>query len=285
MAYESIAVKPLGGTIGAEISGVDLGARLSNRVVEEIHEALLEYLVVFFRGQNLTPEQLVTFGRHFGEVYAIPFVAGLAERPEVIEIVKEADEVRTHNFGGTWHTDMSFEEAPAMASVLYALETPPKGGDTIFANMYAAYESLSPALQETLAGMTAMHSAKRSYGSRGRFSAGGTAGMRIATGAAGDAEVEHPVVRTHPETGRRCLFVNPNYTIRFRDMTEEESRPLLDFLNARAHREEFTCRFRWEPGSVAFWDNRCTQHRAVNDYDGHRRRMHRITLRGDRPYL
>jgi taurine dioxygenase len=284
MQNRTIDVTPLAGCIGAELSGVDLAGDLSAEQTAEIRGALLEHRVIFFRDQRLTPQRQVAFGRRFGEVYAIPFVKGLPGQPEVIEIVKEATAVRTHNFGGRWHTDMSFEERPAMASVLYALETPPHGGDTIFANTEAAYEGLSDGMRRLLDGMTAMHSAKRSYGSSGRFSQVKVQGMAIDAGEEGDGEVEHPVVRTHPETGRRGLYVNPVYTIRFKDMSEAESAPLLDFLNDHCHRPEYTCRFRWRPGSVAFWDNRCTQHLALNDYDGFRRRMQRVTLRGDRPF-
>ena len=283
MKNRTLEVTPLSGTIGAELSGVDIARDLSEEQVAEIRSALLEHHVVFFRDQRLTPARHVAFGQRFGEVYAIPFVKGLPEQPEVIEIVKEASEVKAYNFGGRWHTDMSFEERPALGSVLYALETPPYGGDTVFANMEAAYEGLSDGMRRLLDGMTAMHSARRSYGSSGRFSQTKVKGMAIDANEEGDAEVEHPVVRTHPETGRKGLFVNSVYTIRFKGMTEAESAPLLDFLNDHCHRPEYTCRFRWAPGSVAFWDNRCTQHLALNDYDGFRRRMQRITLRGDRP--
>ena len=283
MKNRTIDVEPLAGAIGAELHGVDMGGDASPEQIAEIRSALLAHRVIFFRDQHLTPADQVAFGKRFGAPYQIPFVAGMAEEPDVIEIVKEATETKVANFGGRWHTDMSFEEAPPMGSILYGVDIPRTGGDTIFCNMEAAYEGLSAGMRRLLDGMTAMHSAKRSYGSQGRFATLDVKSMRIEANEEGDAETAHPVVRTHPETGRKGLFVNPVYTIRFADMTEEESQPLLDFLNDHCHRPEYTCRFRWRPGSVAFWDNRCTQHLALNDYDGARRQMRRVTLKGERP--
>ena len=243
--------------------------------------------VVFFRDQDLDdPERQKHAAQLFGEPVAIPFVKSLEGHPEIIDIVKEAEDVGKYNFGGNWHTDTSFLETPAMGSLLYALDVPPRGGDTLFADLYAAYDTLSDGLKETLGGLTALHSGIRSYGSQSKFQGGKNASVSMAIDAneEGDRLIEHPVVRTHPETGRKGLFVNPNYTIRFKGWSEAESKPLLDFLYAHAIRDEFICRFRWERGSVAVWDNRCLMHRAVNDYEGHRRHMRRVTLQGDRPH-
>ena len=281
----TISVTPLSGAIGAELHGVDLSANLSESTIDEIRAALREYLVVFFRDQRLTPAQHVVFGKRFGTLNIHPYIAGLEEQPEVMEFVKEPDE-RGYNVGGVWHSDMSFCEEPSMASILYAHETPPAGGDTLFSNAYLAYEMLSDGMKKMLEGLKAVHWPGRSYGAGGKFDTNkgkGQRKMRIAT-VEEDAEVLHPVVRTHPDTGRKVLYVNGNFTRRFEAMTEQESRPLLDYLTNQVTRPEFTCRFRWKPGSVAFWDNRCTQHLAINDYHGYRRRMHRVTLNGDRPY-
>ena len=195
-------------------------------------------------------------------------------------------EERGYNVGGRWHSDITFAEEPSLGSILYAHEVPPTGGDTIFANAYLAYESLSDGMKQMLDGLRAVHWPGRSYGAGGNFDGNkgqGQGKMRIAL-VEDDAEVTHPVVRTHPETGRKLIYVNDNFTRRFVDMTEEESQPLLQFLYAHVTRPEFTCRFRWQQHSVAFWDNRATQHLAINDYHGYRRRMHRVTINGDRPY-
>ncbi|MEQ8395263.1 TauD/TfdA family dioxygenase [Thalassobaculum sp.] len=285
--YDTIEIEPIGGSIGAVIHGVDLGAPLSNRQAKEVHDAFLEHSVVFFRDQKLDdPERQKRAARLFGEPVAIPFVKSLDGHPEIIDIVKEAEDAGKYNFGGSWHTDTTFLETPALGSLLYALEVPSRGGDTLFADQYAAYETLSDGMRRLLDGLTAVHSGSRSYGSQSKFQGGKnqSVSMTIDANADGDRLIEHPVVRTHPETGRKCLFVNPNYTLRLKDMTEAESKPLLDFLYAHAIRDEFICRFRWQAGSVAVWDNRCTMHRAVNDYDGARRHVRRVTLQGDRPH-
>lgn len=286
-SYDTIEIEPVGGSIGAVIHGVDLGAPLSNRQAEEVHDAFLANSVVFFRDQDLDdPERQKRAARLFGDPVSIPFVKSLDGHPEIIDIVKEPEDIGKYNFGGNWHTDTTFLETPALGSLLYALEVPPRGGDTLFADQYAAYETLSDGMKRMLDGMTAVHTGARSYGSQSKFQGGKnqSVSMTIDTSDEGDKLVEHPVVRTHPETGRKGLFVNPNYTLRFTDMTEAESKPILDFLHAHAIRDEFVCRFRWAKGSVAVWDNRCLMHRAVNDYEGHRRHVRRVTLQGDRPH-
>lgn len=275
--YRTIAVAPIAGALGAEITGVDLAADLADDVVAEIRRAWLEHLVVFFRDQVLDADAYLAFARRIGEPVEYPFVKGLDGHPEIIEVMKLPHE--TVNFGGIWHSDTTYLERPPMATMLVAREIPPVGGDTMFANMYAAYEALSPGLKAMLEGVAAVNTSALADVSKTRED-------RIRdSGAEADEEyvAEHPVVRTHPETGRRALFVNVAHTARFADMTEEESRPLLGHLFGHSVRPEFTCRFRWRAGSLALWDNRSAMHNPVNDYHGYRRRMHRITLAGDVP--
>jgi taurine dioxygenase len=282
MAQSAIRVEPIAGALGAEISGVDLSQPLSDALIGKIRAALLENQVIFFRDQHLTPEQHLGFGRRFGELQIHEFVGGMAEYPEILEVRKEPEETR--NFGGGWHTDVSYLERPSLGSVLYAREVPEYGGDTMFANQYSAYESLSDGMKAMLDGMTAIHSARRPYGpNAARANAYGPSSMHFIFSEAAHAEIEHPVVRTHRETGKKALYVNRTFTLRFKDMTEEESAPLLNYLCDHVVRPEFTCRFRWRANSIAFWDNRCVQHNAINDYGGERRVMHRVTIEGERP--
>jgi len=273
-----LEIKKIAGALGAEIHGVDLSEPLPATTVAEIRAALLEHLVVFFRDQNLTVAQFLAFARAMGKPVEYPFVQGLPGFPEVIEVIKLEHE--RINFGGIWHSDTAYLEHPPMGSMLLAREVPPVGGDTLFANQYVAYETLSPGLRKMLGGLTAVNSSAKADVTRTRED-------RMKTDARADARkeymAEHPVVRTHPETGRRSLYVNTAHTVRFKDMTDEESAPLLNYLFQHQVRPEFTCRFQWQPGSLAFWDNRCTLHNPVNDYHGYRRVMHRITLSGDKP--
>ncbi len=274
----SITARPIAGALGAEISGVDLARDLSDEIVTAIRRAWLEHLVIFFRDQDLSPAQFLAFARRFGTPIEYPFVKGLDEFPEIIPVLKlEQERV---NFGGIWHSDTAYLDVPPMASMLVAREVPPAGGDTLFANMYAAYETLSDGMKRVLDGLVAINSSANADVSRTRED-------RIKDSARSGAREEyvaaHPVVRVHPETGRRALYVNVAHTVHFEGMTEEESAPLLQYLYRHQTRPELTCRFRWRPGSLAFWDNRCAQHNAINDYQGHRRLLHRITLAGDKP--
>lgn len=286
MTFETIEVKPLAGSLGAEIFGVDLAAPLGNQTFAEIHRAFIDHQVIFFRDQKLTPEQHKNFSAKFGQLEITRFVKAIDGYPEIIPVVKEAEDVGKFNFGGTWHSDMTFLAEPPLGSLLYAKDVPAYGGDTLWANMYRAYETLSSGMKKMLDGLVAVHSATRAYGPSGAYAKSGsqTKSMQINPSEDAEAEMEHPVVRTHPDSGRKCLFINPVYTLRFKDMTMRESAPLLDFLNEHAVQPSNTCRFRWETGSLAFWDNRCTQHFALNDYDGQRREMHRTTIMGTRPY-
>lgn len=279
IAYKTIRVKPLSPMIGAEIDGVDLSKPLSNAQFDDIHSAFLKHHVIFFRDQSLTPEQHIAFGKKFGTLNIHPYVKGMAGYPEILEIIKEpSDRI---NFGGGWHSDMSFLEEPALGSILHAQEVPDVGGDTLFASQYAAWDVLSEGLKETLMRLTAIHSAAEEYGAGGHSSAKRTSMDSEVTGE-DVPEYEHPVVRTHPETGRKGLYVNPAFTLRFKGWTKKESRPLLDYLFEVSKREAFTCRIRWTPGALAFWDNRCVWHYALNDYHGQRRHMRRVTVNGDK---
>jgi taurine dioxygenase len=272
------AVHPIAGALGAEISGIDLAADLDADTVAALRRAWLEHLVLFFRDQPLPPARFLAFARGFGDVIEYPFVKGLPEAPEIIPVLKlEHEQI---NFGGVWHSDTTYLDVPPMASMLLAREIPPVGGDTLFANMYLAYEALSDGMKRMLGGLVALNASTKADASRTRED-------RVKSSARDDARREyvaaHPVVRVHPETGRKALYVNVAHTVGFEGMTAAESAPILEYLYRHQARPEFTCRFRWRPGSLAFWDNRCAQHNAINDYHGHRRLLHRITLAGDKP--
>jgi taurine dioxygenase len=274
--YRHIEVRRIAGALGAEVGGVDIARPLGDEVIAEVRQALLEHLVIFFRGQTLTPPEQLAFARRFGEPVEYPQLKGLPECPLITPVIKlEHERV---NFGGIWHSDTTYLECPPMASMLYAVELPPCGGDTLFANQYLAYDALSEGLKQALAGLIGINSSLKADASRTREDRLRAAGVehKVLVG-------EHPVVRTHPETGRKALYVNVGHTAQFKGWTEEESRPLLDYLFRHQVQAEFTCRFRWEPGALAFWDNRCAQHYPVNDYHGYRRVMHRVTLAGDTP--
>lgn len=272
---ETLNIRRLAGALGAELSGVDLSRELSDDAIAAVRAALNEHQVIFFRDQQLTPAQQVRFGARFGPLNVHPYVQGMAEHPEVMEIIKEPQEKL--NFGGGWHSDMSFLARPAIGSILYAVEIPQWGGDTLFASQAAAYEALSPGLKRTLEGLSAVHSANREYSATGH-SAQKRSSMAIAEADGLAGEYVHPAVLTHPETGRKALYVNPAFTIRFDGWTARDSKPLLDFLFQHCRYEAFTCRFQWAKGSVAFWDNRSVWHFALNDYPGQRRHMRRVTV-------
>jgi taurine dioxygenase len=271
-------VTRIAGALGAEIAGVDLSQPPSAALSAGIRQALLEHLVIFFRDQSLTPDQFLRFARAMGEPQHYPLLKGLREHPEITEVVKLEHE--RANFGGIWHSDTTYLERPPMGSMLYAREVPPVGGDTLFANQYLAFETLSAGMRRVLEGLVAVNGSAKADATKTRED-------RMRTQAREDARAEyiaeHPVVRTHPETGRKALYVNVAHTVRFKDMTEAESAPLLGFLFQHQVAPDLTCRFRWQVGSLALWDNRCVQHNPVNDYHGYRRVMHRITLAGDTP--
>ena len=275
---EQIRIHPLTTALGAEIEGVDLSKPLARETVATLRQALLDHLVIFFRDQDLTTDKYLAFAHAMGEPMEYPFVSGLPGASLITPVIKEAD--ARVNFGGVWHSDTAYLEEPPKATMLLAREIPPFGGDTMFANQQLAFENLSERMQELLGSLIGVNSSVRSDGIRThvdrdvpQLDTSGTSGF-IA---------EHPVVRTHPETGRKSLYINRGHTVRFQGMTEEESLPLLNFLFDHQVTDEFVCRFRWQPGSLALWDNRAVLHYPLNDYHGHRREMYRITLRGDKP--
>ncbi len=277
--YDTISVRPSTGALGATVTGVDLSSSPSAAQMGEIRRALLEHLVLCFPDQSITPSQQRAFGLRFGPLDIHPYTKPMAEFPEILEIVKEKTDAA--NFVEGWHTDMTYMETPPLATMLVAREVPERGGDTLFANMYAAYESLSDKMKALLEGMVCVHGAGSTYGSNGRMSRD-VHSTEVLIGKE-ERQVEHPLVRTHPETGRKCLFVNPGHTYHIKGLHEDESEAILDFLYAHSVRPEFTWRLSWSKNSVVLWDNRCTQHNALNDYHGHRRVMHRVVIRGDVP--
>ncbi|MSO77138.1 MAG: TauD/TfdA family dioxygenase [Alphaproteobacteria bacterium] len=278
MSSNSIEVRPIAGALGAEIHGLDLSRPLSDDSFAVVHQAFLDHLAIFFPGQSLTMDQYQAFARHFGELTFYPFGKGIEGYPLIMDVIKETHE--TVNFGGLWHSDTTYLKQPPLATMLYALETPPYGGDTMFANMYLAYETLSDGMKAMLAPLKGVNAAGGGQAAHTRRSQA----MAIANLDAEENYVaEHPIVRTHPETGRKSLYCNLGHTRHFAGMTPEESLPLLAYLCAHAVRPEFTCRFPWAVGSVAIWDNRSAQHYPINDYHGHRRHMRRITLGAQTP--
>ena len=280
MRNDRIEIRPIAGNIGAEIHGVDIAANPDDETIAQIRQALLDHCVIFFRDQEFDAEQHKHFTRRFGKIFLHPNYQGMTRDPEIVDIVRAPGDERI--VGEEWHTDTTMVAEPPMGAILYAIDVPPYGGDTLFANQYLAYETLSNGMKRTLEGLRAVHGDRKVAGPQAAMNA------RRATKVREDADWRetvsvHPVVRTHPETGRKLLFVNASYTQGFDGWSEEESKPLLDFLLAHGHRPEFTCRFRWQKGSVAFWDNRSTKHLAVHDAGGFQRVMRRTQIAGDRP--
>jgi taurine dioxygenase len=279
-ANSTIDIRPLSAAVGAEIHGVDLRQPMEERTYRDIRAALNEHGVIFFREQDITPAQHVAFAARFGKPHIDDVSSGGHPDgfPEILFITKEADQTR--NIGGNWHSDHSFDEIPPLGAVLVARELPPFGGDTLFASMYNAYDTLSDGLKKTLEGLRAVHRKARAYQSLPTERAVSDAARAEINKKFANLEITHPVVPRHPESGRKVLYVNPTYTVRFEGWTEAESAPLLQYLYAHATKPENVCRFQWREGSIAFWDNRSSWHYAVNDYHGARRMMHRITVEG-----
>lgn len=276
MSYDSITVTPVTPRIGAEIGGLDLGRPLGNRQVEELHRALLDHQVLFFRDQDgLDVERQKVLGRHFGELHIHPNTPGPEGHPEMLPIHADAGSKRVA--GEEWHSDVSCDPEPPLGSILYLHTVPPSGGDTLFASMYAAYDALSPRMKTYLEGLTALHSGERTY-RRTNAKLGIDDRGRIYP------QANHPVIRTHPETGRKALFVNRGFTYRINELPEDEGDAVLEFLYAHAEKPDFQVRFGWKPHSVAFWDNRAVQHLAIWDYYPNVRSGRRITIKGDRPF-
>tara|TARA_B100001964_G_scaffold147233_1_gene162130 strand:- start:338 stop:1183 length:846 start_codon:yes stop_codon:yes gene_type:complete len=277
MDYKEIEVTPQSAALGAVISGVDLSKEPSKHAMAELEDAFGRYSVIFFRDQNLTPQQHIALAERWGAINVNRFFKPLDGYPQIAQVIKEANQ--KENIGGTWHTDHSYDLIPAMGSILCAREVPTVGGDTLFSSMYLAYQALSEDMKKMLADLKAWHSSRHAFGYSVTDSEHYEDG-RLANPGQATQDALHPVVLTHPLTGRKALYVNADFTVRFDNWTVEESQPILDLLYAHGARQEFTCRFHWEPDSIAFWDNRATWHYAMNDYQGHRRIMHRITLEG-----
>ena len=280
MAQANIEVRPLTPLIGAEIEGVDLSRPLKDGALRDIKDALHKHLVIFFRDQDITPEQHVAFARRFGEIEPPhPVFDRVRECPEVT-IIEQKGERSLYN--DEWHTDVTFRSEPAMASILRCKVTPPVGGDTLWASMYAAYDTLSEPVKRLVEGLTAVHDITEGFGD---VVASGPDGIKkLRAMQEKFPPVVHPVIRTHPVTGRKALFVNRSFTTRLVGVTKIEGEHLLEMLLRHGEQSNFQVRFRWQPNSIAMWDNRCTQHYAANDFSPHHRLMHRVTVVGDRPY-
>lgn len=275
--YSTIRATPVTPVIGVEVTGVDLTAPLPAEQAAELVRALADHNVLFFRDQpELTPEQQIAFGRNFGALHVHPASPHMPGYPEIMEI--DIDEDSVVNNGSDWHSDVSSDAAPPLGTILQIHRTPASGGDTLFANMYAAYDALSDAMKSRLEGLTTVHDPERAF--RGRYASRGMDDSGRTFAAA-----EHPVVRTHPVSGRQALFVNETFTTRICDMTEAESEAILAFLFRHVTQPRFQVRFRWRPNDIAFWDNRCTQHMALWDYWPEPRKGRRVTVCGDKPFF
>ncbi len=275
---QGLKVTPYSACVGAVIEGIDLRKPVGDVAMQQMRTALCDYGVIFIRDQKITPEQHIAFAKRWAPIDINRFFAAVAGYPEIAQVLKEPEQKT--NIGGGWHTDHSYDLVPAMGSMLLARETPPTGGDTLFANMAAAFDALSPGLQRTLRTMRAVHSSKHVFGEQGGYDKQPEFKGRIGNTAKVTPDVVHPVVIKHPDSGREVLYVNSAFTIRFEDWTALESEALLQTLFNHASCPEFSCRFQWSEGTLAFWDNRSTWHYALNDYHGARRLMHRITVQG-----
>lgn len=284
--YDHIEVRPLTGALGAEVSGpggAPLDARhLDDATWAEVRRASVDHLVVFLRDQRFDLDSFQAFGERWGPFGDDPFVAGLASHPHIVKVVKEADEKVPLVFGGAWHSDWSFQETPPAFTILYGHDVPEHGGDTLWSNLYLAADHLSPGLRATLGGLRAVHSPQKAYGAQASHNEL-VENMDILYGEAAHQKRAQPILRRHPDSGRTALYVNWGYTESIDGWWPAEGQPLLDHLFEVATNPVYTCRFRWEPGSVAIWDNRCTLHNPISDYAGRRREMWRLTIRGEEP--
>ena len=279
-AYKTIEARPLSPALGAEIGGIDIAAGISDEQFAELRQAFVDYGVIFLRDQDITPEQHIAFAERWGKINVNRFFKADDNYPVIAEVRKEPEQ--KGNIGSSWHTDHSYDQLPAMGSILYAREVPSVGGDTLFASMYAAYDALSDGLKRMLSNLRAEHSSRHAFGDAAYFNADlDDVGGRLGNTEAATQDALHPVIIRHPLSSRPALYVNGDFTVKFEGWTRQESQPLLDYLYAHAVQNEFTCRFRWRKGSIAIWDNRATHHCALNDYHGERRLMHRITIDGE----
>jgi len=272
-AYAAFTPKPLSPTIGAELLGIDLGSELSDGAINEVRRALLQYKVVFFRDQEITRAQHIAFAARFGALEIHPATPADQEDREVLRIAHGPNSRGVEN---NWHSDVTWRETPSLGSILRAIELPEVGGDTLFCDMYAAFEGLSPEMKRFVTGLTAVHDIARVFAGRLKKS---TQDLH-----AKFPPMEHPVIRTHPETGRALIYVNTGFTTQIKGLSRKESDWVLEHLYAQAAIAEYQCRFRWAPGSIAFWDNRACQHYAASDYFPAVRVMERVTIAGDKPF-
>lgn len=272
---------PLTGTIGAEMTDVDLNDS-STELITRLETELCRHQVLCVRGQTMTPADLMRLTERLGGPGQTPYLTGLADYPDVVPVVKEAHESSPHTFGAGWHTDFTFQQQPPSYTLLYAVDTPAAGGDTLYASLSSAWNRLSPGLQSLLLSLRAIHSATRSYGPSATLK-DHLEHMTINNDTEEPDVTAHPIARVHPITMQPALWINPTYTIRFENMTEAESKPLLNYLNELAVSPGNCCRVRWQPGTLTIWDNRCTQHCATSDYQGYRREMWRTTVAGETP--
>jgi taurine dioxygenase len=278
--FKTIKAVPVSRAVGAEISGVDIAAGISDEQFSELKQAYSDYAVIFLRDQDITPDQHIQFARRWGEINVNRFFHPLETHPEIAEVRKEPHQKA--NIGADWHTDHSYDQIPAMGSILYAREVPSLGGDTLFSSMYAACDALSEGMKKTLLGMRAEHSSRHVFGEQAYVDSDmEDLGGRLGNTDAATQDAIHPVIIRHPLSGRSALYVNGDFTVKFEGWTRAESQSLLDFLFQHARQNEFTCRFQWQKGSMAIWDNRATHHYAMNDYHGELRLMHRITIEGE----
>jgi taurine dioxygenase len=285
--YKRITVKPIAGSLGAEIEGIDVSQKLDDETIKEISTAFTNHQVICIRDQTMNPETMTQFAELFGPLTKHPFIKTLPGSPYVAPIIRDAD-ASGLNFGGQWHCDVAFLESPPLGSMLYAIEVPPYGGDTMFANLYLAYETLPQGMKDLADQLILVHSAAIGYDpDRGAKDPSksliGQKGMEFEVVDDPKKEMEHPLVQFHPVSGRKLLWVTGPYSLRFKDMTEEASKPLLDYFQSHVTQPAFTCRFRWQVNTLLWWDNRCAQHFAVNDYHGFRRVMHRVQIGGGKP--
>jgi taurine dioxygenase len=278
--YSTITVTPISRFVGAEIGNVDIAAGLSDEQFLEIRRAFVAHGVIFIRDQNLSPDQHIEFAKRWGDINVNRFFQAVDTHPIIAEVRKEANQKT--NIGSTWHTDHSYDQIPAMGSILYAREVPKIGGDTLFSSMYAAYDHLSDGMKDTLLRMRAEHSSRHAFGEAAYVDMDkDDVADRLSNTADATQDATHPVIIKHPLSGRPALYVNGDFTVKFEGWSQPESQPLLDYLYQHAIQNEFTCRFKWHKGSIAIWDNRATHHCALNDYQGERRLMHRITIEGE----
>ena len=284
--HQAIEITPFElSPLGAEVTGLDLSQPLADEDFKRIHRAHLDHHVVVFRDQRITPEQHINFSRRFGPLQIhVLHQFQLAGHPEILivsNVMENGKPIGLGDAGHFWHSDLSYKETPSLGSLLHAQELPAEGGDTLFASMHLAWDTLPQALRDAVEGRSAEHTYLAKYAELQKRSP-----WRPNLSAEQIAQVKpvvHPIVRTHPETGRKALYVNVGHTVGFKGMTVEESAPILNYLFQHQIRPEFTCRFQWQVGSIALWDNRCALHNPINDYHGYRRVMHRVTLAGDRP--